>query len=120
MAIRATANFPRNLEEIEAFLVRLEEAQAFDALLERIAGEILPNLERFPEMGADFLGRAPLSTDGRALFERAAALAGRDVSLRHLVAGDYVLLYAVRKDALYLLAIRHHRQLSFDFTAHWP
>lgn len=118
--VRATANFRRNLEEVEAFLAELEAPQSFEALLERIASEIVPNLERFPEIGAEFLSRAPLSAEGHALFEHAAALLGREISLRQLVAGNYVLLYAVRKDSVYLLSIRHHRQLSFDFAAHWP
>jgi plasmid stabilization system protein ParE len=118
--VRSTANFRRNLEQVEAFLASAEAPGAFEALLARIAGEIIPNLERFPELGADFLGRAPLSAEGQAMFERAAALLGRGGSLRQLVTGDYILLYAVREDSVYLLSIRHHRQLSFDFTAHWP
>jgi plasmid stabilization system protein ParE len=40
-------------------------------------------------------------------------------ALRELVRGDYLILYARRGDDLYLLAIKHHRQLSFDFPGHW-
>jgi hypothetical protein len=39
--------------------------------------------------------------------------------LREYVLKDYVLLYALIGKAIYLLAIRHHRQLSFDFEGHW-
>ena len=31
----------------------------------------------------------------------------------------YLVLYAQIDANLYLLAIRHHRQLSFDFQSHW-
>jgi hypothetical protein len=63
---------------------------------------------------------APLSRDGQALFERLAEAAGASADLRQLIEGDYILLYLVRGDSLYLLSIRHHRQLSFDLGAHWP
>jgi hypothetical protein len=35
--------------------------------------------------------------------------------LRELVRGDYQILHAQRGEDLYLLAIKHHRQLSCDF-----
>ena len=38
------------------------------------------------------------------------------------MSGDYLILYAERKTCatVYLLSIRHHRQLSFDFASLWP
>jgi hypothetical protein len=33
---------------------------------------------------------------------------------------DYIVLYLVRRRRLYFLAIKHHRQLSFDFRRLWP
>lgn len=33
---------------------------------------------------------------------------------------DALLLYARIKGTVYLLSIRHHRQVSFDFQALWP
>ncbi|MBM4260499.1 MAG: hypothetical protein FJ143_08295 [Deltaproteobacteria bacterium] len=32
---------------------------------------------------------------------------------------DYVLLYLVRKKRIYLVAIKHHKQLSFDLRRFW-
>jgi hypothetical protein len=29
-------------------------------------------------------------------------------------------LYRIEDRAIDLLAIRHHRELSFDFAGHWP
>lgn len=115
-----TANFERNLEEIREFLASTGAAPAFEALVDRLASELVPTLERFPQLGADFTTRAPLSLDGQALFERLIKLASPSPELRQLIEGDFVLLYLVRGDSLFLLSIRHHRQLSFDFAGHWP
>ena len=84
-----TANFERNLVSIGEFLAAADASLAFDALIERLSGELIPTLERFPELGADFTGRAPLSVEGRALFERLVELAG-DGEVRQLIEGDYV------------------------------
>lgn len=119
-AVRATANFGRCLDRIESFLESADSPREFETLLRRLSEDIVPTLERFPDIGADFLGRAPLSAEGRALFAKVAALAGTEASIRQWVAGNYILLYAVRPEAIYLLAIRHHRELSFDFSGHWP
>jgi hypothetical protein len=39
-----------------------------------------------------------------------------------LGSGDYLILYVEENEssAVYLLSIRHHRQLSFDFARLWP
>ena len=39
-----------------------------------------------------------------------------------LGSGDYLILYAEenKSSTVYLLSIRHHRQLSFDFARMWP
>ncbi len=44
---------------------------------------------------------------------------GKNTSMREYISGDYLMLYAVRGDDLYLLSIKHHRQLSFDLKGHW-
>lgn len=44
---------------------------------------------------------------------------GKNTSLREYISGDYLVLYALRGTYLYLLSIRHHRQLSFDLKEHW-
>jgi len=31
----------------------------------------------------------------------------------------YLVLYVQVDDSIFLLSIKHHRQLSFDFEAHW-
>ncbi len=119
-AVLATANFERNLEAIDEFLSGSEGEHRFGELVRRLASHVIPSLQRFPEMGADFLTRAPLSADGRALFEKVVRSSGPQAQVRQLIDGEYVLLYLVKDGAIYLLSFKHHRQLSFDFADHWP
>lgn len=119
-AVLATANFERNLAEIRDFLAAADAGPAFDVLVDGLSQRIIPALESFPQVGADFTGRAPLSAEGQALFERAIRLASPRGRLRQLIDGDYLILYLVRDTSIFLLSIRHHRQLSFDFMGHWP
>ena len=53
--IKFTANFERNLEEIERFVTDAEAPQAYDALLDKLLETVVPNLERFPGMGGPFI-----------------------------------------------------------------
>ncbi|MCF8168010.1 MAG: hypothetical protein K9K38_21825 [Rhodoferax sp.] len=39
-------------------------------------------------------------------------------SLREYVMTQYLVLYGQVEDSIFLLSIKHHRQLSFDFEAH--
>lgn len=116
--VKLTANFERNLEEIEAFLLQAEAPQAFDALLDELALSLIPNLERFPEMGRLFLKRAANSVEvvnGAERLSRQLQAINKKGELRECVMKDYLLLYARIADTIYLLSIRHQRQLSFDF-----
>lgn len=121
--VKLTTNFERNLEEVEAFLLEIEAPQAFDALLDELTGTVIPNLERFPGMGRSFLERPTRSVEtgnGIArLAEQLNAIA-ESSELREYVMTHYLLLYARIRDTVYLLSIRHHRQLSFDLARHWP
>ena len=120
VAVKITANFERNLASIREFLVSADAAPAFAALVEDLTDRMIPAMERFPDIGADFVSRAPLSREGQVLFDRLVALAGPDAQVRQWIEGDYVVLYRVRRSSIFLLSIKHHRQLSFDFGGHWP
>jgi plasmid stabilization system protein ParE len=115
-----TANFERNLSEVRDFLAAADASPAFDKLVDELSDRVIPTLQGFPEIGAEFTARAPLSADGQVLFERAVRLAGPGGSLRQLIDGDFIILYLLRRRTVFLLAIRHQRQLSFDFRGHWP
>lgn len=121
--VKLTANFERNLAEIEAFLEQAEAPHAFDALLDELLGTTIPNLERFPGMGRLFLERPARSVEvanGIAHLTRQLGALAEDGELREYVMMDHLLLYARAKNTVYLLSIRHQRQLSFDFQALWP
>lgn len=121
--VEFTANFERNLESIELFLTEAEAPHAFDGLLDELLETVIPNLEGFPEMGRPFLARQPRSvetTNALAMLRaKLIALTPDTDALREYVLKDYLLLYALIDSGIYLLAIRHQRQLSFDFAGHW-
>ena len=116
--VRIIANFEANLAAIESFLAEADAMHAFAALLDDLAGSNVPNLEHYPEMGRPFLERSPRSIESREKVKRLRSLAG-SATLREYLTGDYLILYAVREQTVYLLSIKNHRQLSFDFPAHW-
>jgi plasmid stabilization system protein ParE len=120
--VRIAENFQRNLEEIERFLIEAAAPQAYDALLDELLETVIPNLQRFPEMGHPFFARQARSVEAVNAVERLrkalSALTADFSALREYLFADYLVLYVQIEGGLYLLAIRHHRQLSFDFNAH--
>lgn len=122
--IKLTANFERNLADIEQFLTEAQAPQVFDDLIDELLGTVLPNLERFPELGGPFFNRAVRSVEATnataTLKAKLATMVGCSLtSLREYVMNHYLLLYVQVEDTLYLLSIKHHKQLSFDFEGHW-
>ena len=63
LTVKFTANFERNLVDIEAFLLSMEAPQAFDELLDELAEIVFPNLERFPGLGRPFQARRGRSVE---------------------------------------------------------
>jgi plasmid stabilization system protein ParE len=120
--VKLTANFERNLEEIEVFLLEAEAPQAFDVLLDELTDTVIPNLERFPQMGRLFLERPAQSVEAGNGIDRLTKQLGsiaKDAALREYLMTHYLMLYMQVSDTVYLLSIRHERQLSFDFASHW-
>lgn len=118
--VELTAGFLERLDAIEAFLLEAGAGLAFDTLLAELRASVIPNLSRYPRIGRCYLDRPPQSAE--ALDQLAALPAGAAQALREYLHGDYLMLYtASETDAtVYLLSIRHHRQLSFDFSRLWP
>ena len=81
---------------------------------------MIPNPRRFPRMGRRYLDQPPQSAE--AIAQLAQLPAGAADGLRALGDGDYLIPYTEeeRSATVYLLSIRHHRQLSFDFARLWP
>jgi hypothetical protein len=94
---------------------------------------VIPNLERFPEMGRLFLARSINSIEVRngldLLYKQlneVGKLGEIQGEIREYLLADYLILYArfssgakATKSTIYLLSIKHHRQLSFDFESFW-
>ena len=118
--VELTASFLERLASIEAFLAEADAPHAYDALLAALRETVIPNLRRFPRMGLRYLDQPPQSAEAIAQLGRLPA--GAADGLRVLGSGDYLILYAEENkgSTLYLLSIRHHRQLSFDFARLWP
>jgi plasmid stabilization system protein ParE len=122
--VELTASFLERLDAIVAFLVEADAGSAFDDLLAELRATVIPNLRRFPRIGRRYLANPPQSAE--ALAQLAALPAGAPDALREYLHGDYLMLYTVvdaspkTRSSVYLLSIRHHRQLSFDFARLWP
>jgi len=118
--VELTASFLERLEAIEAFLTEADAAFAFDDRLTELRATVIPNLARFPRIGRRYLDNPPQSAE--ALAQLATLPTGAAGALREYLHGDYLMLYAAidTNATAYLLSIRHHRQLSFDFARLWP
>ena len=57
--------------------------------------------------------------EGKLTREEVPAQTPDAEALREYILDHYLVLYAQIDANLYPLAIRHHRQLSFDFQSHW-
>lgn len=120
--VRLTANFERNLDEIDAFLTEAEAPRAFDELLDDLTETVIPNLERFPAMGRVFLShsvRSVEASNGIDTLRKKLLKLGEDAEIREYVLAHYLVLYVCADAVIHLLSIRHHRQLSFDFQHLW-
>ncbi|ULA63641.1 MAG: hypothetical protein LZF86_110340 [Nitrospira sp.] len=113
-----TENFSANLADLEAFL-GLKGRLAFNRLLDRLFDETIPTHCRFPESGRVFLARTIKSSKAEALTQKLRRLLKKGDSLRESILDDHLVLYLIRQDRIVFLAIKHHRQLSFDIKHFW-
>lgn len=118
--VELTDSFLARVEAIEAFLIEADAGAAFDDLLDQLRNTVIPNLARFPRIGRRYLDHPPQSAEALSLL--AAMPTGAAEAIREYMHGEYLVLYFVADDVatVYLLTIRHHRQLSFDFAGLWP
>ena len=117
--IRQTANFSANLDSIEAWWNDCQFLLGNDRLLAELENTVLQNLQNHPRMGRNFLHRQSQSTKTRARMQKLQALLATlnidtgQAEVREYVMTDYLLLYALTGNVIYLLAIKHHKQLAF-------
>lgn len=117
--IRETTNFASNLTDIEAYWDDCQFPEGNLKLLKELNEPVMPNLERHPRLGRNFLRRQTPSVETQSRLQKLEALLatlGTDTEsaeIREYVMTDYLLLYALVGEVIYLLAIKHHKQLSF-------
>ena len=114
-----TDNFARNLDAIESFF-SVEGRAAFKKLLDRLFDDICPQLARFSKSGRLFLEHRVGSNEAKALVEQLQENLRTGDELREFVVDAFVMLYLIRRNRIYFLAIKHHRQLSYDLLRFWP
>jgi len=134
-AVSLSANFEQNLADIAQYLhaeelngVKLNAATlnaaelntvakipAYLQLLETLCTSVIVNLSQFPEIGRKYLERQPQSVEAVALLTQIEKLCPPD-EVREYLLNDYLVLYINRSNTTYLLAIRHQRQLAFEYT----
>lgn len=118
IVVKLTANLERNLASIEAFFAESDARDAYDALLDVLLDTVIPNLERFPDIGRLFMKRPVRSVEAiNALGTLREKL--QDGELREYLFNDYLVLYVRFDTVIHLLSIKHHRQLSFNFDSLW-
>jgi hypothetical protein len=126
--VRYTANFAANLQSIFEFWDNNGFPEGDDRLLDELIDVVVTNLERHPRMGRPFMSRRPESVEAQTVAERLQARFGANdllAEVREYVMAEYLVLYTTvsnQHDAsamVHLLAIKHHKQLSFDFERLW-
>ncbi|MFZ5876073.1 MAG: type II toxin-antitoxin system RelE/ParE family toxin [Nitrospirota bacterium] len=113
-----THNFLSNLDAIETFL-KPEGRTAFRRLLDRLFDDIVPMLTRFPDGGRPLSHHPVRSREARTLVRKLRSLMPATDEIREFVVDDYLLLSLRRGRTLVFLAVKHHRQLSFDLRRFW-
>jgi ParE toxin of type II toxin-antitoxin system, parDE len=118
VTVRITENFVANLQAMEAYYAQHAIDYALDRAVAAVFDSLVPNLERFPDMGRPFLERCARSAAGIKLRDE---LLGeyRRYTMREYLLERHAVLYAVRDETVYLLAIKDFRQLSYDFGRLW-
>jgi plasmid stabilization system protein ParE len=115
---RFTENFSTKLTAIETFLGP-QSRSAYRRFLDRLFDDIIPTLCRFPQSGRSFLAHPIKSAKAKALTKELRKLLGKGDDLCEFVMDDYLVLYLVRRGQVIFLAVKHHRQLSFDLKGFW-
>ena len=117
--VRIAAHFEKNLDELETFERERGSTEAFKKLLDQLFGTVIPSPQRFPKVGRDLMARAAGSVRGAVLEDQVRDMIPSGAVVRQYTTTQHVVLYLEQEDEVVVLAIRHHRQLGFDFQFFW-
>ena len=104
------------LIEIDCFLNKQDAEFVFEKFLDYLFSTVIENIERFPLIGTDFMAKNPMSIEGKIRLDDILEI-NKFVNLREYICGEYLILYTIKNDDVFLLSIKHHRQLSFDLKS---
>jgi len=114
--ITITKNFEDNLDSLHNFLKASDAEFSFELLLDDLFEKVIPNLSSHPLIGVDFFKRR--ADSDKAIMKKEELKAKiKNAKLREYILDDYILLYSIENDNIYLLAIKHHRQLVFNLKS---
>lgn len=116
-SVSTTDNFEANLVQIEIYWDDNHFPQGYDRLLNELVDTVIPNLERHPRLGRPFAERHTQTVQAQEKLQAVNAQLAKlsvNAELREYVLSDYTALYALVENNIYLLAIKHQKQLVFD------
>jgi hypothetical protein len=110
-------NFGNNLDHIRDFWTICQVPKNYVKLMTAVTNEVYQTLVSFPQVGRQFVVSAPedahIQTRALELLARAkATLSG--IEIREYILDDYLVLYGVDAQRIYLIAIKHHKQAGFS------
>lgn len=111
--IRFTQTFGATFDAALTFLIEQDAAPAAVRLRDAVLHDLPALLRRHPLIGRDFMRRNPETLEAETAYRRVVALLGDKLQLREYILAEHLVLYAVAVDAIYLIAIRHHRQNAY-------
>jgi plasmid stabilization system protein ParE len=117
--VRLTPNLEANLADIERYWADNQFPAGFDRLMAELFDTVIRNLEDHPRYGRRFFDRQAQTLQVQQKTQSVATQLAKVISdgeLREYVMTDYTVLYALVADTIYLLSIKHHKQLLFDLA----
>jgi plasmid stabilization system protein ParE len=119
ITVRFTPNLEANLADIERYWADNQFPAGFDRLMAELFDTAIRNLENHPRYGRRFFDRQVQTLQVQQKTQAVAMQLTKviaDSELREYVMTDYTVLYALIADTIYLLSIKHHKQLLFDLA----
>ncbi len=119
ITVRFTPNLEAKLTDIERYWLDNQFPAGFDRLMVELLDTVIRNLENHPRYGRHFFDRQAQTLQVQQKTQSVAtqlAKVIRETELREYVMTDYTVLYALIVDTIYLLSIKHRKQLLFDLA----
>jgi plasmid stabilization system protein ParE len=119
ITVRFTPNLEANLTDIERYWTDNQFPAGFDRLMAELFDTVIRNLENHPRYGRRFFDRQAQTLQVQQKTQSVAMQLAKVITegeLREYVMTDYTVLYALIADTIYLLSIKHHKQLLFDLA----